>query len=1359
MSRDSCLNPYLSSCERLSDKPLVVVAGAERVQSTTGAGLLRDVAAVSSALQNRLAAQERALIVLPSGLEFARALLGCISANVVAVPVPLVDLSSVESAADRIGPILRDADASVIITTAELAKPIAMACGDQRVIGLGIESLLECHTTRRAVRARNETDTALLLYTSGSTSSPKGIVLSHRELLAQSSHGAEQWRMEESSRVVCWTPMFHNVGLRFSLLAPLLKGAGSTILPAASVVQRPANWFKAIHEYRATHTAAPNFAFDMCLSHVDPAAIPEISLSSVQAIFNGGEPIRLETCTRFVERFASLGLSADALTTHYGLSEAGSVSATTPGRSVRSISLDLARLQEGVIQPAAEGQPSTAIASCGRPGRGLEVLIVNPNTCTTASSDRVGEVWISSDAVASGYLNQPQASEQAFSARVSGSEDTRYLRTGDLGFFRDSELYIAGRLKETIIVHGKNHEPSDIEQTIHRAVPALTLPIIVLMSEGETDRRLVAVMEIEAVGDDGGYDSLAREAISAVASWHGLTLDEAAFVEAGGIPRSQTGKLLRRQCQLAYGSGALPVKHTYRRIDEPLQSAATTGVRPPTPAILEALMRIVSRHVEAVARGIRPDSHLSHLGIDSLAAQRIAGEIADTFGTPCEPFLLFKHDRLDQLADYLRGDRHLDATSSAASASGAHGTGSAHSADEMRVAVVGVSCHFPGHATDPEAFWRNQVSGLDCVAPITESRSSHLGAGDGGGWCEGRESRAPGGFIDGVATFDAEFFGVTRREAESMDPQQRKLLELTWSAIESAGHNPRAWSGRDVGVFVGARGVDYLELVVQRQQLLQQYGSHLDAGLHSTMIANRVSRWFDFCGPSEVVNTACSSSLVALQHAVAAISHGDCSAAVVAGINLNLSPGPFIRSRRSGILGNSGQCRTFSADADGCVRGEGYGAVVLRPYADALRDGDVIHALIRGVAVNHDGRSLSVRAPTVAGQRRLLERAYRTARVPVESVTYIETNGTGTPIGDAIEIEALKEAFRALNPDSPAARCGLGSVKTNIGHCESAAGIAGLIKVLLAMKHGTLPGLLHLTSLNPAISLQSSPFYIVTETMPWPRLQDAEGREIPRRAGVSSFGFGGANAHVIVEEHMPAEPSASRTRPPLSRVLLSARSHERLVRQAERLLAAIRSGAFGDGDLPDIAYTLQFGRELMENRVTFDTLSLDDLDKKLTAFADGRPSLDEAVDVAVADSQAVGHRRVTLPTYPFAETPYWFSTSAESDRAVTEDAPTAGFARRWRTLDIDGDTFAPPSVMPQKAGDSASLEEWLRLLWAKVLEVERVEPDDDFLALGGDSIRAAEIAALIQERLHVVIQFSDLLEHPTIAALAGKIRG
>lgn len=521
---------------------------------------------------------------------------------------------------------------------------------------------------------------------------------------------------------------------------------------------------------------------------------------------------------------------------------------------------------------------------------------------------------------------------------------------------------------------------------------------------------------------------------------------------------------------------------------------------------------------------------------------------------------------------------------------------------QQPIAIVGMACKFPGAGNHRE-FWHNMRSGVSSIREVPPSRWSVERYYNADPDAPGASISKWAGLVDDVDKFDAAFFRISPHEAALMDPQQRLLLELSWACCEDAGIAPSMLRGKPVGVYVGVCNFDYKELL-ERQMLAPD--AHLSTGTYISLIANRISHEFDLKGPSMAIDTACSSALVALHQATQALASGECSAAFVGGVSILCSPTYFISFSKAGMLSPEGKCRTFDERASGYVRGEGAGMLLLKPLARAIADADRIWGVVRGSAVNHGGRAPSVTSPGAFAQARVIADACRKAAAAPNTISYVEAHGTGTPKGDPIEMHGLQRAFSTLaeefgvrlEPQS----CAVGSVKTNIGHLEAAAGVAGIIKTLLAMKHGELPGLVDFGRLNPRIRLDKTPFFIADRPRPWHPSGTA-----PRRAGVSSFGFGGVNAHVVLEEYVGSDaPLASEAKEWV--FPLSARSDERLHAYAAELARELPDS----GEEAVVARALQ-RREALEHRLAVVTASLSELRRELERFAVGAPPSAESI--------------------------------------------------------------------------------------------------------------------------------------------------
>ena len=621
------------------------------------------------------------------------------------------------------------------------------------------------------------------------------------------------------------------------------------------------------------------------------------------------------------------------------------------------------------------------------------------------------------------------------------------------------------------------------------------------------------------------------------------------------------------------------------------------------------------------------------------------------------------------------------------------------------IAIIGLSGRYP-QARDVNTFWNNLKAGRDCITEIPADRwnlDGRSGASTGGSkW---------GGFIDGVDQFDLAFFNISMREAEYMDPQERLFLQCTYEAMEDAGYSRETLAAStdsaNVGVFVGVMYEEYQLYGAQEQAK----GRPMAVSGSAASVANRVSYFNNFHGPSMAVDTMCSSSLTAVHLACQNLQTGSCDVAIAGGVNVSIHPNKYIMLGQNGFVSSKGRCESFGEGGDGYIPSEGVGAVLLKPLSKAIADGDHIYGVIKGAALNHGGKANGYTVPNPNAQADVIARALKASGLDARAISYIEAHGTGTSLGDPIEIAGLSKAFSLHTQDKQF--CAIGSAKSNIGHCEGAAGIAGITKVLMQMKHKQLAPSLHSSVLNPHIDFANSPFVVQQALTDWMRpilTIDGKEQEGPRIAGVASFGAGGSNAYVLIEEYVDTRVAkhgpVSVSQPAL--IVLSARNADQLQQQARRLLEALRGGMLGDVDLAELAYTLQVGRAAMEERLAMTATSQSHLENKLAAFVAGDTDIDELYCGQISRNQetvrlfamdeelheAVGKwierkkyrrllgmwvkglvinwhklygarlpRRMSLPTYPFASQRCWmFPSALLRDHGLASPAPHAAAA-------------------------------------------------------------------------------------------------
>ncbi len=729
--------------------------------------------------------------------------------------------------------------------------------------------------------------------------------------------------------------------------------------------------------------------------------------------------------------------------------------------------------------------------------------------------------------------------------------------------------------------------------------------------------------------------------------------------------------------------------------------------------IEDFLRQMLAQRLNMPKEQIETEVGYYQMGLDSRRLLEVVQAIESKIGTSLSPILLFEYTTIAELATFLAehyaehfhtvGSARVQAEQSDPSATTLNTSLETEASPipapvsqvEMTadIAIIGMAGRYPQAATLQE-FWDNLTQGKDCITEIPASRWD---------WRQYDDITSPsgkhmshwGGFIDDPDCFDPQFFHISPREAETMDPQERLFLQACWETIEDAGYTPRtlvAPQGRHrrhpVGVFVGVMHKDYTLLGADAVA----QGHHVPLSLNYAQIANRVSYHCNFHGPSMAIDTVCSSSLTAVHLAVESIRRGECQVALAGGVNLSLHPQKYLTYGSWDMHSSDGRCRTFGQGGDGYVSAEGIGAVLLKPLRQAEQDGDRIYAVIKGSAINHVGMVSGISVPSSVAQADAIEQCLEQSGIDPRTISYVDAHGTGTSLGDPIEIQGLVKAFSQRTQEKQF--CAIGSVKSNIGHAESAAGISGLSKVVLQLYHRTLVPSLHAEDINPHLNLSQSPFYVQRTTEAWQQPVVVEqGVEVryPRRAGLSSLGATGSNAHLILEEYIPQEepsrpggPLASENAPVI--VPLSARNRERLQAYAKKMRAALH----GEMCLADVAYTLQVGREAMEERVVFVVSSIAELNDRLAAIEEGQEQVEgcwrgqvksgkrgseaarqdqstkasvrawiERGDVSrIAEAWAQGlaidwkqfygetrPQRLSLPTYPFEKVRYWLPES------------------------------------------------------------------------------------------------------------------
>jgi amino acid adenylation domain-containing protein len=750
-----------------------------------------------------------------------------------------------------------------------------------------------------------------------------------------------------------------------------------------------------------------------------------------------------------------------------------------------------------------------------------------------------GQLHIGGIGLAQGYWRDPEKTAACFFVHPRTGE--RLYRTGDLGrYLPDGTIEFLGREDFQVKIQGYRIELGDVEAALAQH-PGIAAGVTVALGDERGAKRLVAYF-VPVPGSLPGDEDLRAFLAGKLPAY----MVPAVFVPLESLPLTDNGKVDRKALP------APPERGRQRAAEIP--RLASTGIE----GRIAALWREVLQLDE-----VSPQESFFALGGNSILMVQVHARLQDLFGEI--PIVdLFQYPTVRSLAAHLASRGAVPREQPAEARRPVPGTGTG-----QEVAIIGMAGCFP-RAESLESFWRNLRQGVECISFFSDEEL--LAAGFSPDVLSDPRCVKARAILEGADRFDASFFGLTPRQAVLIDPQHRVFLECAWDALENAGYDPETCAG-EIGVFAGASLNTYLFGLSAAEETKDLGNFQVVTGNDKDYLATRVSYLCNLRGPSLTVQTACSTSLVAIHLACRSLVNGECDMALAGGVSISAPQKRGYLYSEGGTGSPDGHCRAFDARAQGTVSGEGVGIVVLKRLADALADGDRIEAVILGSAINNDGSSkVGYTAPSVGGQAAVITRALQVAGVSPETISYVEAHGTGTPLGDPIEITALTQAFRRQTGKT--GFCAIGSVKTNIGHLDAAAGVAGLIKTVLALRRGEIPPSLGFERPNPRIAFQESPFYVNQRLAEW------RANGTPRRAGVSSFGFGGTNAHVVLEEAPPASPEPS---PRSSHLLvLSARTPAALDRRMEDLAAHLENDPVLD--LADVAWTLQVGRRVFGHR-------------------------------------------------------------------------------------------------------------------------------------------------------------------------------
>ncbi len=1141
--------------------------------------LLREADSCLSAYQTvGLSAGDEVMLIYKSSRDFLVAYWACLLGGIVAVPLSYPENQDDTHKVFSIWGILKkpwiatDDDKLKIKLESYSSKTNMTSVFESMSSRIFYHESIECAGHEPQHPSIQPNDIAFIQFSSGSTGSPKGVVLTHENLLYNIQDILDSIKVKQTDSFLSWKPITHDFGMICFHLAPLVAGLQQYRIPTNTFIWNPVFWFSAVNKFRATILGSPNFGFRHFLKRFKQgtAEVEQWELSCVRVLFNAAEPIMASLCDEFNNELGRWGLSPSTLKPGYGLAEATLVVSTcAPEEDFVSLTVNRKHIATGqaVRFTASMDVEAIEFVDCGYPCKNTEVRITDDER-RPLGEDIVGNIEVKGICVTSGYYRNPEATQKVLT-------DDGWLDTQDLGFLHKGRLVIVGRKKEIIIIGGINYFPHDIEQAI-------------LLGTGENMQNKYIACGIP--NKDSGTEDLVifvyyknknkhKEFLSIIETvrkqvLESLGLKVAHILPIRQIPKTTSGKVQRYKLVQSYLNGEY--NDLIQSFDN-VNSQSNTGetFENPLSTNKEEFFKVIIREeVEKILGHSDVDINVgfTDLGLSSVKLIMLQERLEKRLGLNLSSTAVLDYSSVNKMAKMLvkRENNNCDSLNIEAKELVKSGA----------VAVVGMACRFPGGVNSPKTFW-NLLS--DCIDPVCEIpewrwRTDPHSQGD--------LTTRMGGFLDDIDKFDPLFFGISQVEAEALDPQQRLLLELAWEAFEDAGWNPKAMSGSNTGVFVGIAGSDYAQV---GYDMGHGTGPYTYTGTMLNTAAGRISYTFGLQGPCMAIDTACSSSLAAVHQSILQLRSGNCDIALAAGVNMILRAGGHASFSKLEALSPSGRCRSFDEGADGYIRSEGGAVLILKKLEDAHRDGDSIWGIIKGAALNHNGHSAGLTVPNGLAQQKVIRQALDDAGLKPDSIDYLEAHGSGTKLGDPQEINSLTEVFNGRTRPLY-----IGSVKSNLGHLETAAGLASMCKVLLAMKYGKIPANLHFNKGNPLIPWDTIPLKVVDKQEDWQTVNGV------RRAGISSFGISGINTHVVLESACDSgEDNDIKACTSSNLFTLSTRT-ESALRQYVKIMADwCRKST---SDISTLCRTLGLGRAALKCRLALTVESMDALAEKLEAL-------------------------------------------------------------------------------------------------------------------------------------------------------------
>ncbi|MDR1156760.1 MAG: AMP-binding protein, partial [Oscillospiraceae bacterium] len=1040
-------------------------------------------------------------------------------------------------------------------------------------------------------------DLVYVQFSSGSTGIPRGAAITNSNLMANIHAMVKHYELDQRDTILSWQPLTHCYGLVVYHLMSIVVGIDQYLIPTSAYMQNPLLWMNMVQEYRITRIGTIPFALKHFINFYLKANVPiQWDLSCVKSMLLGGEQVGSDLVEQFLELLQKQHLSKSAFLPAYGLAEATVMVASGEYQSsVYCYRISNSEIEIGAVVDCEVSKLSNEVTflEMGTPICSVEIVILDDEG-NLLPEKTFGYIALQGPSVAREYYKDSKETRNVLIK-------DRWWFTGDIGFMIHGKLVVVGREKELVISNGKKYSCIQVENILRQAMDTDLWKQVVVTNGFQIGKKAEGIIAFVATDLDmhkavnvEAFITLIQKAKQLAFERVGVILDD--VIPILELPKTGSGKIRRIELTYLYNKGEYTIM---------ANQIASYLMQKQQKSEMWKKDRILDTIVETLYNlfGIQvSDFNLTfqEYGIISVNIPLLLRSLSEVFSVDIQVSDIFNHPTPDQLASLIASS--LSTKMPEQREKQKENSENSKAQGDNKIAIIGMSCRFPGGANDIDQFWEMLVNGVDGVIEIPETRwdVDRYYAGDE--TVPGKMYCRKSGFLKlPIDEFDAKFFNISPREAAATDPQQRLLLELTWEAFENACLDITKFNGSDTGVYLGISSNEYTQAHLSSGDLTQIDAYSL-TGTSFSVACGRLSYTFGFEGPSFAVDTACSSALTALHLACNAIQMDETELAVVAGVNLLLSPANSIGFTKLRATSPDGHSKAFDASANGYGRGEGGGVVLLKKLSKAIMDKDVIYGVICGTGINQDGHSNGLTAPNGNSQANLIRRTLKRAHLQPSDVDYMEMHGTGTKLGDPIEVSAVAETYgKGRTMDNPLR---IGSVKSNIGHLEPASGIASLIKVLLSMKYALVPANLYFQTPNPLIDWDHIPLRVVDKHIEWKKEDGV------RRAAISGFGFGGSNAHIIVEEYKEQrmqETSRLGKREGFPYILkISAKSEKALRNYVLKFIQCI--DAHEEDDLADILYSANRGRTDFNYRLVAIGESKEELLYRLKSFFAGTES-------------------------------------------------------------------------------------------------------------------------------------------------------